>query len=277
VSEQCPGQRPQRVFGIDFSGAADAGNRIWIAEGTIENDRLRIAVCRRARDLPESATTRDPCLGALRSFIEAQGPAVVGLDFPFSLPAALVEPDDWEAFVRSFGQRYATPKAFRQSCRQAAGGAESKRLTDRESQTPFSPYNLRLFRQTYHGIRDLLAPLVRSAAVCVLPMQPALSDRPWLLEICPASTLKHNGLYAPYKGRSAKHTQARVRILESIEHGYGLYFPDVAVRDLVVDNPGGDALDSVIAACAVARTLHRPDLLRETSKPPYDVEGHVYV
>lgn len=41
-----------RVFGIDFSGARDAGKKIWVVFGIIEEDTLRIDECCQARDLP---------------------------------------------------------------------------------------------------------------------------------------------------------------------------------------------------------------------------------
>jgi hypothetical protein len=52
-----------------------------------------------------------------------------------------------------------------------------------------------LFRQTCFGIRSVLAPLVRDGLVSVVPMQRPAADKPWLLEICPASTLKARNLY----------------------------------------------------------------------------------
>ncbi len=191
----------RRICGIDFSGAKDAGKRIWIASGTVERDSLLIEECYRAKDLPGSGKDRDQCLAALRDFIGRESASALGLDFPFGLPQALVKhKKSWEDFVLSFPGDYFAPEEFRRLCREAAGGHELKRLTDQETQTPFSAYNLRLYRQTYYGIRDVLHPLVRDQLACVLPMQSALPGKPWILEICPASTLKRKGLYSSYKG-----------------------------------------------------------------------------
>lgn len=77
----------------------------------------------------------------------------------------------WEDFVRSFAERCSDPQHFKEACRAADGGRELKRVTDKESHTPFSPYNLWLYRQTYFGIRDLLRPLVHDGLVSVLRMQ----------------------------------------------------------------------------------------------------------
>jgi hypothetical protein len=31
---------PQHIYGIDFSGAQDAGKKIWVAEGVVKTDSL---------------------------------------------------------------------------------------------------------------------------------------------------------------------------------------------------------------------------------------------
>ena len=263
-----------RVHGVDFSGAVDAGRKIWIASGAIERGGLRINECRRAADLPGSGRDRDRCLAALRDFIATQRDCAFGLDYPFGLPRALVKEKTWEDFVLSFPDRYASAAAFRRACRAAARGAELRRATDRESRTPFSPYNLRLYRQTYFGIRELLHPLVREHLACVPPMQRLHPGRPWIFEICPASLLKRDQLYFPYKGRSETHREARARILRRIEKLIPLSFTGEALRADVIRDPGGDALDSVIAACGTFRALRQPAPLTNSA---YALEGYVYV
>jgi hypothetical protein len=270
-------RKPDRIYGIDFSGAADAGSKIWIATAVIVGDRLQIEACYRASDLPGSATSRDQCLAALRGFVERQKTSVFGFDFPFGLPEALVKQHTWEDFVLRFPEEYPSPEEFRCVCREAAGGTELKRVTDCKSQTPFSPYNLRLYRQTYFGICDLLHPLVRDATACPLPMQSVRPDRPWVLEVCPASTLKHEGLYQPYKGKTAERRVGRARILETLEEHSALSAPAQTVRSEIVEDRGGDALDSVIAALATFRALGAPALLAAGPDSPYALEGYVYV
>lgn len=267
---------PLRVYGIDFSGAAQAGEKIWIAEGVIEGMTLRIEACYRGADLPGSGPGRERCLPALRDFIGDGEAGVFGLDFPFGLPRALVKENTWEDFVLSFPDHYCDPEAFRDACRTAAGGSEWKRITDQESRAPFSPYNIRLYRQTYFGVQSVLAPLVREGAACVLPMQAALPGRPWLMEICPASTLKREHLYMPYKGKSREYYQARARILKAIEETTLLSAP-APLQSTILDDPGGDALDSVVAAFAVFRTLCHPDGFGVGSNDAYALEGYVYV
>ena len=272
----CASDHPRQIYGIDFSGAKNAGKKIWIASGVMDGDALRIEDCRRAEGLPGWRRDRDQCLSALRDFIASQGACAIGLDFPFGLPRDLVkEYDCWEDFVLSFLDCYSSPEAFRRVCHKAGGGRELKRVTDQESQTPFSPYNLRLYRQTYFGIRDVLYPLVRDQLARVLPMQSVLPDKPWMLEICPASTLKQKALYQPYKGRGEEHRQAREHILREIEEK-ALSIP-AELRAEIVDNREGDALDSVIAAFATFRALHDPAGLVPEGNDAYKLEGYVYI
>ena len=267
----------ERIYGVDFSGARDAGRRMWVAGGVAEGDTLRIQTCHSADALPGSARSRDRCLAALWRFMAGETDGVFGLDFPFGLPQQLVGQRSCDDFVASFPGEYASPDEFRQFCRAAAGGRELKRVTDRESKTPFAAYNIRLYRQTYFGIRDVLHPLVRDQLASVLPMQRRRADRPWVLEICPASTLKVAGLYMSYKDGPYEHRAARECILERLEATSAVSISTPAIREAVLDDRGGDALDSVIAALATFRALCDPASLVVESGSPYALEGYVYV
>jgi len=271
------GGLPREIFGVDFSGAADAGKKIWIARGRFERGRLWIRDCFKGEDLPDSGRDRDRCLAALVDFIKLGSNAVFGLDFPFGLPKPLVEDATWEEFITRFPSRHESPEGFRDACRLASNGKELKRATDVQSRTPFSPYNLWLYRQTYFGISGILSPLVRDSLACVLPMQTAAAGKPWILEVCPASSLKGMGLYLPYKGRRAQHREARTRLVEAIQGRGFLHELDGGTHELVVDDAGGDALDSVIAALATARTLRDQNSAATVQDEPYRIEGYVYV
>lgn len=265
---------PRQVYGVDFSGAAQAGKKIWIAQGVIREKTLHIEACYHGADLPGSGVGRDRCLAALRDFIrEAEGCAF-GLDFPFGLPGPLLTESRWEDWVLAFAERYTGPEFFRERCRTIAGGKELKRVTDKERCTPFSPYNIRLYRQTYFGIRDLLAPLVRDRLACVLPMQQPLPGRAWLMEICPASTLKQEGLNGSYKGNRQEHYAARARILEALKRRTPLSIP-ASLNSTILDDGEGDALDSVVATVAVWRN-QRSELLTVGDNAAYTLEGYVY-
>ena len=267
----------RRIYGVDFSGAKQAGRQIWVTAGGTEGQALRIDDCRRGDTLPGSSRQRGQCLVALRALIAGESHGAFGFDFPFGLPATLVDEESWESFVLAFPDLYEGADGFREACREAGAGSEFKRVTDRDSQTPFSPYNLRLYRQTYYGIGEVLHPLVRDQVGWVLPMQKPLPDRPWVLEVCPASTLKAQDLYAAYKGGERQKRETREGILQSLVEKGLLVAPDRAMRAMLVGDAGGDALDSVIAALATAGALRRPDGLVPSGDDNYAVEGYVYV
>lgn len=266
-----------RIFGIDFSGAEKAGDAIWIAEGCLEGNRVRIERCRPASSLAGSGCERVRCLPALVEFVAGLRSSVIGCDFPFSLPAAMIEEPNWRTFVLSFADRYPTAETFLADCRRRSDGREIRRACDRQSRVPFSAYNLRIYRQTYYGIRDVLAPLLRIDGAIVLPMEAPQSGRPWIIETCPASTLKHAGLYLSYKGPGATPRDARRRIIDGLV-GQGALAPlSPSLRRPALDNTGGDALDSMIAAVATGRAHAagtfrrcRPDGAAE------GIEGRVY-
>ena len=270
----------RKVYGVDFSGARDAGRRLWVAEGELEGNTLRIVECRRADGLPGAGKSRERALVALREFIAGAGAGVFGLDFPLGLPLPLIGYDDWTAFVLAFPGNYPTPEAFRQHCRERAGGCELRRVTDTESKTPFSAYNLRLYCQTYFGIRDVIHPLVRDRQACVLPMQRPRPDRPWLIEICPASTLKSHDLYPPrYKRAGEEAHAARAHVLAGLEATGSLHVSSDDLRSAILDDHHGDALDSVIAAFATFKALRAPAFpdLENRGDDTYALEGYVYV
>lgn len=258
------------VFGVDFSGALQAGRKIWIARGLAAGTTLEITSCTRAAELPNSTADRAQSLQALRSLI-AGTTATFGIDVPFSLPLGLLDELPWEQFIGEFAVRYPTADAFRAACVAAANGRELKRQTDRATGTPFAAYNLRLYRQTYYGVSELLAPLILAGQARGLPFQLQNAQLPSLVEICPAATLKREHLYRPYKGRGPALRLARAQLLAALTPRFGLMM-SAGLREQLLTDHEGDALDSVIAACAVARSLG--DL------PPRDDrerrEGRVY-
>ena len=242
-----------RVAGVDFSGAREAGKNIWIAEGAVTPDGVKIEALARAADLPGGANAFAPAMTALVDHVATLTDHVIGFDFPFSLPENLIAQDTWPSFAHGFAADYTNPDQFRDHCRGQTGGRELKRATDTEARVPWCAYNLRLYRQTWAGIRHVLYPLVEQYNARVIPMQKPLAGKPLIAEICPASTLKAEGLYVPYKGRGDELRAVRADILRSVIHR-GLLSP---VRGkfgaTILDNAGGDALDAVLSAIAAAR------------------------
>jgi hypothetical protein len=266
----------QVIYGVDFSGAEkSAGRLIWICRVSVGDTPL-VESCVPAAELPGSGARRTLCLSALCRFIaEHDSQAIFGLDFPFGLPRPVLKEVGWDQFVRSFGATFADCDSFRELCKQTANGRELKRRTDIETETPFSAYNLRLYRQTYFGIRDVISPLLRSASAWFAPMEKLIPDKPCVVEICPASTLKRHGLYRPYKGALPDHLTGRREILAAIEQRSSLRFRDPLIRDVMLSETGGNALDSLVAAWAIHEMRGTPRIL-ETEESDYRDEGRVY-
>lgn len=261
-----------RILGVDFSGASDAGRKIWIAEGRPDgNGALELLSCVAAIDLPGSGKAPHEAVPALARHIAGLGAARVGCDFPFSLPRDLVGAKSWRSFALRYAADFADADTFRNLMRTTQNAAEHKRITDRIAKTPFNSYNLRLYRQTWWGISGVLGPLVSSRSASVRPQQKMLPGKPALIEVCAACTLKSINLYPPYKGKEATHRKARRRILDHLIERGALAAPSRRMRTLLLDNEGGDALDAVIGAVATARAelATQPDAYQR-------LEGRVY-
>jgi hypothetical protein len=265
----------RRVYGVDFSGAKDAGRKIWVAECIAETGGLVVENCdslaERAGKKERGASIED-----LVRLIEKSGPSIFGLDFPFGIHETVVQnlfgECTWCDLVTKFDAQFATPDEFRKACYNAAGGKELRRRTDLEASTPLAPSNLRLFKQTYYGMRDLLGPLVRNGTVRVLPMQDSCQELPCLIEICPASTLKRHHLYSSYKGKKDAARSNRKSIIEKLR-SQALSIPSEEVMNKILANTDGDALDSVIAAFAAYLACLSGF---KTGPNEYHIEGYVF-
>jgi hypothetical protein len=108
-------------------------------------------------------------------------------------------------------------------------------------------------------------------------MQKPSARKAWVMEICPASVLKSLGLYNfPYEGKEKKHWEGRERILERVENITPLRIEQSGLEKGVLENYGGDALDSLIAAAATYQALRRKDLFAPKDGTLWRLEGYVY-
>ena len=275
--------RVRRVWGLDFSGAAQSGKNAWLAQCDVTpDDRLRLThldPLERLAGTPDRDAVNQSLVGAIQNAPET----LIGADFPFGLPIELGL-GDWPDQLAHVAAHDGDAKTYgrhlvdltQQRC---DGSKHVRRQTDRETATPFDCYHYRIIYQTFHGMRDLLVPLAADPSVAVLPFQPIHTKTQTLVaEACPSSTLKRLGLpHQNYKhpGRPGlpKHRQTRNKILQSIA-------TQIAItphrRRVIQQNPGGDALDAVLAAIGVwsAHRRHTPTDFHEN--PRYRREGMVY-
>lgn len=282
-----------RVLGMDWSGASDAGNGVWVADCVlrVRGSKSACLTCRGCfplRDLPGSGPSREVAFEALLRWLRGvreeclQQLVLIGVDAPPSIAAELLQGQKWPLWARAFAQRFPSAEEFRWHCQQAGGGREIKRHCDVLAKTPFAPHNLRMFRQTYWLLRGLIQPLLSDDALHVLPITASGLDvrdgRLFLLEACPASFLKRMDAarvpapklcgqrwYAAYKGRHAENLRARERILRALQVGVPaggcgahvrLQFSGASAAAVASDHRG-DAIDSVLAAVAASCSVTR--------------------
>lgn len=231
------------VYGIDFSGARDAVRRTWITrldDGAVTWVKREGELC-----------------APLAQFLASAG-CVVGIDAPLSLPAEMMD-GGWEAWTRGFTRSFPNADAFRADCQQRSAN-EKKRAVECEAKVPFAAWNLRLYRQTWRVMNELVSPLLWQGRAVVAPQQSPRPGVTTIIEVCPASTLQTLGLRVPYKGSGPQLRSAREELARAFE-----------APAMVIDDPGGDALDSVIAARVAAEAL-RANNWHE----PVPGEGRIY-
>ena len=266
------------VHGVDFSGARRAGEKLWLASATDDGDRLRVDSVRSAADV--FGPDRETAHAGLREFVRScDADAAVGLDCSFGLPRQVHDAVSWPAFCEWFATAFDSPDALQgelaERTKRRTGGERTylKRRTDARTGAR-SPYHWLVGPQTFYGIRDVVAPL--TDAVSVEPLAPR-REATSLLESYPAATLRALDLPSQkYKddGTYPDAPTRRATILDGLrEWGVAL---DEGLESVVLDDPGGDALDSVVAAVAAARAARADFEVREPDA--YDpVEGYIYV
>jgi hypothetical protein len=239
----------RRILGIDFSGASDAGRKIWIAEGVQRAGRFHLLDLRQACALEGGGIGPELAIAGLARHIVQAPDTIAGCDFPFSLPRSMISDRRWIDFVAAFPERFPYPDSFRNWALRAAGGRELRRDADRAAATPFNSYNLRIYRQTWWGIARLLQPLLTTGAAIAVPYQrPSRKLRPVLLEACPACALKSIDMYRTYKGSAAEHGRQREAIVRRLIALGHLAAPAHEDMQRLICDKGGDALDAVISA-----------------------------
>ena len=235
-------ERPRPVYGVDFSAAAgDAGAKTWVASGTVAgDDTLEITgVAPLVELLDLDAAARETALPALAAWIHAlDGDAVVGLDFPFGLPAFVVREaghDSWRSFISGFPEEMlhsgnddrdsdgnddsdaADPvRTFAEHCvgltRAADRGTYAKRETD-AAVGARSPYGFIADTISFYGMRDVLSPIADD--VRVMPMdarRETAPNGPTVVETYPAAVFDRRGLCrTAYKGTSQAERARRRR------------------------------------------------------------------
>jgi hypothetical protein len=287
------------IYGVDFSGAKRAGTNTWIARLEFPRPRripIRGGPKGRGRPklvdlacLEQLAGTADraPALRHLVELIRSSDRALWAMDFPFALPIEVM-PDgarwpDQLTYLRGAGDdAYAVGLECLERAKRLGGPMHIRRQTDTDARAPFDCYHYRIIYQFFHGARDVLGPLWGTPGTAVLPFQYrrlAGASRV-LVEACPSSTLKRLGLpHQNYKQPAGgplapKRLRARRAILAGLAP---LVRIDDRHRRVIMRNPGGDALDAVLAAVGAARAWRLTDHDAVSRHARYPREGFLYV
>jgi hypothetical protein len=293
----------QSVYGVDFSGAKLAGRNIWIAR--LESRPLKgtaVGGGRKARRgtgapmrLAELASLedlcgtplREPALRHLAALIRQSDLALWAMDFPFCLPIEVLPGDaswsDQLRYLRGFeDDAYAVGLDCLARARKLGGPLHIRRQTDVEAKAPFDCYHYRIIYQFFYGARDVLGPLWNAPRTATLPFQYRRLGRATrvLVEACPSSTLKRLGLpHQNYKQPAGGPLLAnRLRTRHAILDALGrLVRIEPGHRRVIMRNPGGDALDAVVAAVGAAQAWHLTDHRSVARHARYPREGLLYV
>ncbi len=220
--------------GVDFSGADDGGTHkirvaSWPEGGVVQLERTnRAALVRSIRD------------GALRG--ESH---LWRIDAPGGLPSATLAAHgvegNWGAAAR-WARDFGSARAFRNALR-SVSRVEPRRETDQELRAPLAPMNLRVFKQTWSFIAEVLLPL-HEAGVSIVPMAPTASSVV-VCEGCPASLLRIHGWPSHgYKGGGDPPRRRREEFVRRLsERSIPLSSAQCAQA---VDDTEGDILDAFI-------------------------------
>lgn len=281
--------RVRQVYGVDFSGARLAGRTTWIAEARpTRAGRLRVVALDRLERLAGDAA-REVALPHLVGLIRGSRAALWGIDAPFGLPVEVLEAGArWTALLRLVRGWEARGRVgydlglWALARARALGGAgHLRRATDVESRAPFDPYHYRIIYQTYHVLRDVLAPLEAGRGTATVPFHYGRvpgAER-LVAETCPGSTLKRLGLpHQNYKqAEGGALTARRRRTRGVIVAGLAAHVElDATIVRRVMRDPGGDALDAVIAAVGVWQGWRRADHLALARDRRVRREGWIY-
>ena len=284
-----------RIIGVDFSGAQDQKKSdTWLAQGRLEGSVLTLETCH-----PIIRADLTDHLAAL------EGPAVVGMDFPFSVPVEFVHfchiqipgifPDggempglwraagntDWETFeglALDFGER---------PLRRGDIGVPG-------AKSPLRRVNPDMLPMTFQGMQMLnrlrcryeVGGIDRPLRILPLHLAPE-RDSLTLLEVMPGATLRslnllpaHNG----YKGgiRALENRQGILTTLPNQVVQLGLNLAGLPDDLTQTCRANDDALDAVVAAITAALWAEFPAGFRHPPQPDHPgyqtalLEGWLY-
>lgn len=265
------------AIGIDYSASKKPANKIWVADCKLENNSI---ILNQIYSLKEKIkyNSLNSCNLYLVNLVKNNINYSFGFDFSFSIPDVFFPEHTWEELILVFKKKWISANLFKENLLFLSDKKELKRSTEIEAKVPFSTYNLWIYKQTYYGITEILAPLLQANCCKIIPFQSRKKNYPAILETCPASFLKFNSgdsdLSKYYKGKKEANLERRTMILEILENNFNLKYNSNDFKNKILSNMDGDALDSLICAIIVIKRSYNNFEITKNSK--LKKEGYVY-
>ena len=234
------------LHGVDFSGADGGGAA-----------KIRIAERELAPRSPVHVRGRLDRNGLRRAIVESQSDGrehLWRIDAPFGLPLECFAAELPQGFAegevtwRSVAEWMAgfdSARSWRGAMREMSR-REPKRACDREFKTPLAPMNLRVFKQTFTVITEILLPLAEQGIAIDPVCMPANGyARVRVAEGCPASILHRRGWPTKgYKGGGEPPRVLREELIRLLRKD-GLEIDSQHAVEAIHDEEG-DLLDAMI-------------------------------
>ncbi|MDX6751065.1 DUF429 domain-containing protein [Geminicoccaceae bacterium 1502E] len=267
----CPPARTP-VFGIDWSGARQAGNKIWRA--TLDPERRHILTVER----PWAGMAPAAAVDGVARWIGGLEQGWIGFDSPFGLQRDDIvrlagstqrDPRTWG---RSLLAAYPEGRGFIEACAAAGIIGRHRRFTDVTCRSPFAPTLLQMIRQT-HAMLAVLARL-GGEGPRLLPWDAARTHPVNVVEVCPAVLLRTLGLSNHgYKLRPGS-AERRAELFDLVLEGLG-WQAAPGIRTLAVKDREGDVLDAILGGLAAWRAS-AADHAAIAAQPMVLEEGWIY-
>lgn len=240
-----------RVLGIDFTSRPRRRKPITCLECTLVEDELQ------AGELKEWCSFEE-----FESALQAPGPWIAGIDFPFGFPRKFIEnmgwPETWRAYVehaKSLGREGFRTALDEYRSPRPPGDKEHLRVTDIRagSISPQKLYGVPVALMFFEG-----APRLRGSGVTIPLLQEGDPER-IVVEAYPGVLARHligrHGYKQDTKRKQTKEQyEARVRLMKEIlgDKFHQHYGVSVCAPKELADDPAGDCLDALLCAIQAA-------------------------
>ena len=248
-----------RIFGLDFTSAPSRRKPLIVLRCALADGVLRV-------EADEVLTG----FSEFEAWLETPGPWVCGMDFPFGQPKDLVEalgwPAGWEGYVEKVAHlgKEGFEDAIRADMASRPYGKKWRyRLADRRSGSSSA---MMLFRVPVGKMFFQGAPRLLRSGVSVQPCRPN-GDPRVAVEAYPAVVARRFLKREPYKRDGVPDTperkSGREKLVsglgsEALRHAYGFTVAmDKVWRERFVEEPGADALDSLLCSVQAAWSYTR--------------------